>query len=428
VFRGTLIFIFFGAFVYVALTLYNGVPGKGYKRVSISVPTIGNLLTHDAVRVGGKRIGQVPSSDLGNDGKPRVQLQLTPGTKLPDDTTVTIRANGLLGARYVQLVPGKSTNYLKDGAVLHGGADSFTNGLPEAIDTFDPATRKSLQSVIDELSTGLIGTGGALNGVNRNLAIGPQKFGAINQAILDRTNSASRLITSLDSAMQALEPNKNYNRPFLTHAADAASPFVTERQAVRDTLSKAPATLAAATDGLTRGRRLLGSVREFASAAAVTLPPAPQAFNDLSVLMGQAPGVLRRLRLSSDVLLPAAAEGAKQVLRNADPLLPRLNQTIDLGKLQTDYVARHGCDIVNFGAVMRSMTGYAQAGSGPAGPAMAFRLEAVPADPATMLGVQANPGDTILPFKRDAYERPCKYNSTTYPTFAQDPLGIANAR
>ncbi|MEA2169204.1 MAG: phospholipid/cholesterol/gamma-HCH transport system substrate-binding protein [Solirubrobacteraceae bacterium] len=422
VLRGTLIFVVFGIFMYFSLTLYNGVPGKGYEHVSISVPTVGNLLSHDAVRIGGKRIGQVQKIDLGNDGRPRIDLQLTPGTKLPKDTTVTIRANGLLGARYVQLVPGKSSDFLADGATIRGGADSFTNGVPEFVDTFDEPTRKSTQDVLRELSTGFVGTGGALNGVVKNLAIGPPKFGDINQAILDRKDSASRLITSLNSAMGALEPNKRYNRPFLQHAADAASPFVTERKAVQDTLSKAPAALAAATDGLTRGRALLRSVREFASAAAVTLPPAPQALGDLSALMAQAPGPLRRLKVSTDVLLPAAAEGAKQVLRGLDPMLPRLNTTINLLRPQADYLARHGCDVINFGSVMRSMTGFGQAGSGPAGPAMAFRLELVAADPASILGVKANEGDTILPFKRDAYEAPCKYLSQPYPLLGQNPL------
>jgi hypothetical protein len=222
--------------------------------------------------------------------------------------------------------------------------------------------------------------------------------------------------------MAALEPNKQYNRPFLQHGADAASPFVTERKAVQDTLSKAPAALAAATDGLTRGRALLGAVREFASAAAVTLPPAPQALGDLSALMAQAPGPLRRLKVSTDVYLPAAAEGAKQVLRGLDPLLPRLNTTINLLRPQADYLARHGCDVINFGSVMRSMTGFGQTGSGPAGPAMAFRLELVAADPASILGVKANEGDTILPFKRDAYEAPCKYLSQPYPLLGQNPL------
>jgi virulence factor Mce-like protein len=418
---GLVIGLIFLGCIYLALRLYNGVPTTNYVKTYVSVPNVGNLLTHDAVRIGGKRVGQVYSIDLGDDGRPRVRLQLDPGTRLPQDTRVTIRANGLLGARYVQLVPGTSQEFLGNGSTIRGGPESFTSGLPEAIDTFDEGSRRNLQKVIDELSVGLFANGERINGLNRNLALGPRKFGEVASGVTSRDEAAARLIPSFESALEAIEPTKIYADRFLRNGADAAGPFGRERRALQDTLSVAPAALAAATDGLTRGRPLLASVRELSTAAAATLPAAPPALADLSTLFDEAPPVLRGLLETAQFRLPRAAKGAELVLVDgAKNLIPVVMQGARLARTPLDYIGDHSCDFINFGTVMRSMTGFGQAGVGPNGRAMAFRLEAVAPAGVEAVGIKA---DNPL-YKRVAYEAPCTYLSEPYPQLTTDPLGI----
>jgi phospholipid/cholesterol/gamma-HCH transport system substrate-binding protein len=425
VLRGSLVLASFAGLVYLALSVYNGVPTANYATYKVSVPTIGNLLEHDAVRIAGKRVGQVSAIDLGADGRPLVKLQLDPGTKLPRDTRVVIRANGLLGARYVELTPGHDRALLAHGATIRGGTRSFTNGLPEVLDTFDGATRRSLRRDVDALSTGLVGLGAPLNGAVRDLGIGPRRLDEVARAVLARDGAAARLIPSLDAAIGALEPARGYIRPGLTSLSTAVRPLITERAATRATLRAAPAALDAITPGLTRGRRLLASVRDLAGAAATTLPQAPAAFRDLSVLLGAARRPLRRLVPDLKHRLPVAATGVRDLLGDVDAkLVPELKQTVDRLRPQLRYIGSHGCDFANFGAVMRSMTGFGQAGSGPNGPAMAFRLEiALPAG-GELAGVDANGPLGAGLFKRVGYEAPCTYLSKPYPQLTQDPLGI----
>src|SRR5207253_997437 len=142
---------------------YNGVPGRSYSTVYVEVPQIGNLLQHDQVRIAGVRVGQVERRSITPDGHTRLALQLEPGVSLPADTTVAIRASGLLGARYVQLVPGRSTRVLASGSTIRAPGSSITIGLPEALDTFDAQTRGALGSTLGELGTGLLGHGTQLN-------------------------------------------------------------------------------------------------------------------------------------------------------------------------------------------------------------------------------------------------------------------------
>ena len=95
------------AFVALAVTANKGVPGRNYTKMFVSAPETGSLRHHDKVAIGGVRVGQVVDVSPQPKGA-RVELQLEPGVKLPADTTVRLRANGLLGARYVQLIPGKA--------------------------------------------------------------------------------------------------------------------------------------------------------------------------------------------------------------------------------------------------------------------------------------------------------------------------------
>ena len=108
--------------VWTAVTSYSGVPLRDYDHYVVEVPATGNLIAHDQVRIGGVRVGQVEKTAITPDGKARLALQLERGTRLPADTQVVLRANGLLGARYVQLVPGASSRLLRSGKRAQGRA------------------------------------------------------------------------------------------------------------------------------------------------------------------------------------------------------------------------------------------------------------------------------------------------------------------
>jgi phospholipid/cholesterol/gamma-HCH transport system substrate-binding protein len=419
--RGLLATLVFGFLALTALRLYNGVPTVNYVTQYVSVPTVGNLLAHDFVRIGGRRVGQVLSIDVGKDGNPRVELQLDPGLKLPEDTTVAVRANGLLGARYVALTPGDSKELLPAESTIKGGPDSYTFGLPEAVDTFDEDTRGGLRTTISELGAGVLGRGGALNGTLKELRIGAPQIQDVAQTILDRDGAAARLLPSFEAGFDALSPTKPYVRPGSQAVGDALQPFIVEREATRDTIAASPPALQAMAAGLPRGERLLASIRTFSEAAADTLPPAPSAFNGLNQLLDMAPPELRRFSpvLRRNRLPKGALHGPHQVVVEANRIniYPHLERLIDLLPRTLTEVGRRGCDITNFGAVMRSMTGFSQsidgaAYKGPLGPAMAFRLIAVIGTIPGTFGID----DPTL--KREgSNETPCKYLSEPYPQF-----------
>jgi phospholipid/cholesterol/gamma-HCH transport system substrate-binding protein len=331
--------------------------------------------------------------------------------RVPSDTTVALRASGLLGARYVELRPGQSTHLLASGSTLAAPGTALTYGVPEALNTFDAQTRGALGTTVRELGAGLLGRGAQLNDAIRASAPKMVPFQQLAETILSNPGAAQRLLPSLDQMTTALSSSGAQLASTFAPATTALAPFVDQRGAVRATLDQAPAALSAANTGLTDGQRLLGGAQAVASAAQATLPYAPSGLQQLTSLLANTHQDLARATSLLQAAKPAVP-AALRITGSLQPLLAPLlaglqNMTPMLGQL-TPY----GCNIENMGAVFRSMTGMGGTGTGPHGPAMAFRLTVVPPGG---LGGFFGATDTSGLTARDGYPPPCKYLDTPYP-------------
>jgi phospholipid/cholesterol/gamma-HCH transport system substrate-binding protein len=84
---------------------------KGYQLYA-DFPNIGGLKLGALVEIAGVEIGRVKSLSL-NNYKARVVMNINPDIKLQDDTIVSIKTKGLLGEKYVAVLPGGSDEYIK---------------------------------------------------------------------------------------------------------------------------------------------------------------------------------------------------------------------------------------------------------------------------------------------------------------------------
>ncbi|HEV3055406.1 MAG TPA: MlaD family protein [Solirubrobacteraceae bacterium] len=407
--------------VALALSIYNGEPWVNYKTINVTVPQTGNLLPHDPVRIAGVRVGQVSGISIDKSGDARLSLQIDPGTNLPHGTTFQLRANGLLGSRYVQLIPGTGSGQLAAGTTLRGNADSLTYGIPDALNVFDQQTRGALGSMVSGLGRGFVGRGPGVNQMIHEIA---SESSAAQQLVagLVGPGRLGRLIPSLQSLMVPLDTA----RFDITNSFDPASasfqPFVDQRTAVQAALSDAPGALSAANAGLSNGERLLAAADTLSIEAARILPTAPAGLAATTTLLRDSHLALARTR----TLLATAQPTIPAVLRMLgalQPVLPPGSQALGRGTTISDGIAPYACNIENFGSVLRSMTGFGGAAGvpgGPGGPAMAFRLEVIPASPTEILGVK----DFTGLVKRVGYSPPCHYLSTTYPTNLTPTAGL----
>ncbi len=407
---GLLVFVGIAVFAWQAVKIYDGVPGRGYSTVYVSTPQVGNLLNHDPVRIAGARVGQVRARDVGTDGRPRLELQIEPGVEIPADTKVAARGAGLLGARYIELIPGQSSENLADGGVIRGTDESFTFGLPEALDTFDRDTRGALGTAVGALGQGFLGHGEALNDAIRAVATRGKPFGEFAATVLERDGAAGRLVPSLESGLRPLDRERRELTALLRVGADAVEPFTTKRAELQETLDVAPAALSAMTAGLPAGTRLVASLRRASGAAETTLRPAPTALRGLRAFLAESRAPLRR----TDALLRAAEPALPGITRITDALRPVLAPADGLlegvhpiAQKTKPYV----CDVVTFGITMRSMTGFMQPGDGPFGPSQAFRLQLNLPTSGSVIGLK-DPGELST---REPFGNACKYASKDYP-------------
>jgi phospholipid/cholesterol/gamma-HCH transport system substrate-binding protein len=60
------------------------------------------------VEIAGVRVGTVKKIDLNGDFYARVTLEINSGIELDDDTIASVKTSGLIGDRYINLMPGGS--------------------------------------------------------------------------------------------------------------------------------------------------------------------------------------------------------------------------------------------------------------------------------------------------------------------------------
>jgi len=91
---------------------------KGYT-MSASFQSVGGLDDGADVRINGIKVGTVLDQTIDpEDFNAVVRMSISPNIHLPDDTVATVDSTGLLGDKYLKLIPGKSATTLAAGGKI----------------------------------------------------------------------------------------------------------------------------------------------------------------------------------------------------------------------------------------------------------------------------------------------------------------------
>ena len=113
-----------GLFVLAALVtivfLSLGVGGLAYStgrplRLYANFDEIAGLKTRAPVVISGVKVGQVTEIGLNDDFRARVVIDVDGSLELPVDTSASIITSGVLGDRYISLMPGGEIDFLQSG-------------------------------------------------------------------------------------------------------------------------------------------------------------------------------------------------------------------------------------------------------------------------------------------------------------------------
>ncbi|MCK9250528.1 MAG: MlaD family protein [Solirubrobacteraceae bacterium] len=265
------------------------------------------LTTGVDVRIGGKRVGQLQEIEAeADDGEYHAMLTLKLDravAELPADSTIRIRPKSVIGAKYIELTPGRASRTIPPGGLIREPQTSASVDLDEVTGLFDAGLRSSVRNVVEQVSDGVAGRGADFN---RALDVLPEnltRFERFMGVLADPETNLGGFLRGADAATQALVPVLGDIGPLLRGARTTLGALADEADALGAGLERLPPTL-----------------RE-ARRASVALRPV---LRDAAVLA-------RELRPGADAL-PATVRALHGVARRGTPILrrvPRLTRQLD---------------------------------------------------------------------------------------------------
>ncbi|WP_405134147.1 MCE family protein [Nocardia sp. NBC_01388] len=229
----------FGAGLIVALllgsTAYRSL-GIGENSIKAEFVQTAGIKTGDKVAISGVSVGTVSGAELEGDHV-LVTLSVKDSVKFGPDAHATIKMATLLGARFVDLVPG-------DGSGLKGNRIPKSNtAVPYNLaDVVQEGTPK-----FEELDTKKLAD--SLNLINQQMGDSPQltvqaldSVGALAKTLNDRKDSVDKLLKDMDRVTKILGDNSNSVLLVITQGQAIAN-RVMERQGLLRTLLDNVATL-----------------------------------------------------------------------------------------------------------------------------------------------------------------------------------------
>lgn len=399
----------FGA-AWFAVTSADGVPGVPTRAYTLEFKDLSGLGGLNEVRVGGRRIGQTLDPRLEN-GRATIDVQLEENAPpVPQGSRFVVRSKGLLGQRFLELVPGTSTRLVTEGSTLPAEQTADTVQLPDVLNTLDTDRRGDVQELVSALGEGSLGRGEDMRTTLRQAPDVVGGVGSTADAVLDRTGAAARLAPSAELGMTAIDGARPDLVRGFAPTADALDVLAANRDPIDTTLADAPRTLPGIRDGLGGATPLLRSVQRL-SRSTVALRRAPAGLRATDALFEALPQPLER----TQALLKEVRPVVRPVLnltRNATTLLPRVEDGLrDVEPLLADLAPRK-CDLASWARNWASMLSWGVQGGGEVGPLNVLRLELI-TGPEVVAGLTTHPlGNTI---GKNPYPAPCEAGTERLP-------------
>jgi phospholipid/cholesterol/gamma-HCH transport system substrate-binding protein len=114
------IFMLTGILAIAYLTLNIGgieLFGGNYYHLFADFDSVSGLKTGAQIEIAGVPIGKVASIRLSDD-QARVELAIQPEVKVGSDVFASVKTQGIIGDKYIQLTPGVDDDYLKEGGEI----------------------------------------------------------------------------------------------------------------------------------------------------------------------------------------------------------------------------------------------------------------------------------------------------------------------
>lgn len=180
------------------------------------------LETQSAVRLRGVPVGNV--AEIKNDGSGvTVTLKVKPDTKIPKNSQVTVSSSGVMGEKFVNIMPGQDDgNYLDDGDYIYGTEEADMNAMFNGIDKVlgkvdgllgnmqEIVGNETFQTSVVTMSKNMEEASGNVNQFTKSLAqMSQENVGKVSQM----ADNMNEVLASLNRSMATVEGmTQNINR------------------------------------------------------------------------------------------------------------------------------------------------------------------------------------------------------------------------
>ena len=252
--------------VFLAYNANSGLPFVPSYNISVELPDAEKLVPGNEVRIGGVRVGQVsdvtPQSDS-ETGETHavVDLKLDPDVeRLPDDSTVIVRARSALGLKYLELLRGDSLEGFPPGATVPlSAARPQPVDIDDFFDTFDEPTRVAIQANLVEFGNALAGRGPDLNAALGKLPGALEELQPVMANLGARETRLERFVAGLAAAAAEVAPVAEQQASMFVALDTTFTALASVAPALQETIVETPPTFAVATDTLPTIRPFLAN-------------------------------------------------------------------------------------------------------------------------------------------------------------------------
>ncbi len=154
--------------IFLSYNANKGLPFVPTFKLNAEVPDAQQLVKNSEVRIGGFRVGQVVdivAEPAEGDNPPYARLEMKLDgtiTGMPEDTLVRVRPRSVLGAKFVELIPGDGPDVKADATLSLKNSREFPE-LDEIFNTFDRRTREGLQGTLRNFGDAVAARGPDIN-------------------------------------------------------------------------------------------------------------------------------------------------------------------------------------------------------------------------------------------------------------------------
>ncbi len=268
---GLLTLILIGIGTYLGFT--KSIPFRHHYEVSAVFRTANNIKPGSFVRIAGVNVGKVTSVDRVDSDKQAAVVKMRidkRGLPIHKDAKLAIRPRIFLeGNFFVDLSPGSpAAPRINDGDTIPINQTSAPVQLDQILTSLQGDTRRELQELLEELSTGLDKSGG--QGFNRSIRwwLPAYRDGAIvaTAQLGEEPHDLSAYLRSSSKVALALNRNPAQLKDLITEFNVTANAFARERDNLAAAIAELPRTLHAGLPALAALNAAFPHVRRFVAA------------------------------------------------------------------------------------------------------------------------------------------------------------------